>query len=81
MCTLDLIVQIGLLYRIFETLGTPSETSWPDFKHTKYWQAEFPQWKGKDLRQVRCPPSQLTVIVPASGCVCLHMSRCHRRAL
>jgi hypothetical protein len=44
--------QIGLLYRIFETLGTPSEELWPDIHQLAHFTGDFPRWKGKDVRTV-----------------------------
>jgi hypothetical protein len=45
-------MQIGQLYKIFETMGTPNEEDWPGVTSLRDWQPLFPQWKPKDLRDV-----------------------------
>eukprot|EP00798_Chlamydomonas_sp_ICE-L_P010024 gene10024-7914_t len=36
--------QIGVLQKIFQTLGTPNEVQWPAFKRRKEFNWEFPLW-------------------------------------
>eukprot|EP00055_Hartaetosiga_balthica_P001115 m.138114 g.138114 ORF g.138114 m.138114 type:complete len:293 (+) comp13233_c0_seq1:58-936(+) len=44
--------EIDQLYRIFRELGTPTERIWPGISHLKDYNAQFPQWKRKDLESV-----------------------------
>ena len=44
--------QIGQLFKIFEILGTPSETTWQGVEGMPCWQAQFPQWRAQDLAEV-----------------------------
>jgi serine/threonine protein kinase len=47
------IVQIGQLYRIFSTLGTPNEDCWPGVGTLPEWQhAVFPRWAPQDLAAI-----------------------------
>ena len=48
-------VQIGQLFKIFEILGTPSETTWQGVEGMPCWQAQFPQWHARDLAEVGTP--------------------------
>ena len=47
--------QIGQLFKIFEILGTPSETTWQGVEGMPCWQAQFPQWNARDLAEVGTP--------------------------
>ncbi|CAK0738795.1 hypothetical protein CVIRNUC_001094 [Coccomyxa viridis] len=44
--------EIGQLFKIFEILGTPSETTWQGVEGMPCWQAQFPQWHAQDLAEV-----------------------------
>lgn len=44
--------EIDQLYRIFRTMGTPSESSWPGVTKLKDYASTFPKWKKKDLRDL-----------------------------
>ena len=46
-------LQIGQLYEIFRVLGTPDEDSWPGVTHLPDWQPIFPQWRRRELAEVR----------------------------
>ena len=46
-------VQIGQLFKIFQVLGTPSESTWQGVEGMPCWQAQFPQWPARDLAEVR----------------------------
>ncbi|KAE8880167.1 Cyclin-dependent kinase 2 [Phytophthora fragariae] len=44
--------EIDQLYRIFMTLGTPNEASWPGVTKLRDYAPTFPKWKRKDLREL-----------------------------
>lgn len=41
--------QVDTLYRIFQILGTPSESNWPGVSNVPDWTAKFPKFKGEGL--------------------------------
>ncbi len=43
--------EIGQLFKIFQLLGTPSETVWPGVSALKDFQPTFPQWRAKPLQK------------------------------
>ena len=45
-------MQIGLLYKVFETLGTPTAEEWSELHLMSHYNAEFPKWKAKDIKAV-----------------------------
>jgi len=40
--------EIDQLFRIFRSLGTPTESSWPGVFNLPEYKAQFPNWQGKD---------------------------------
>jgi serine/threonine protein kinase len=44
--------EIDELYRIFRTLGTPNEESWPGVSELPDFQAQFPIWPGTSLNKI-----------------------------
>lgn len=46
-------MQIGQLFKIFQVLGTPSESTWQGVEGMPCWQTQFPQWHARDLTEVR----------------------------
>ncbi|XP_040845357.1 cyclin-dependent kinase 3 isoform X3 [Ochotona curzoniae] len=44
--------EIDQLFRIFRTLGTPSEAIWPGVTQLPDYKGSFPQWAGKGLEEV-----------------------------
>lgn len=44
--------EIGVIHKIFETLGTPTEATWPGVTGLEHFRSCFPQWQGKDMAQV-----------------------------
>lgn len=46
------VVQIGLLYRIFEQLGTPTLEQWHDLPGLAHFSEQFPKWQAKPMSQV-----------------------------
>jgi serine/threonine protein kinase len=46
--------EIDEIFRIFRTLGTPSEAVWPGVSALPDWKDTFPQWPAKALARV-CP--------------------------
>ena len=44
--------QIGQLFQIFGTLGTPDERSWKGVTSLPDWQPHFPKWPPKSLHEV-----------------------------
>lgn len=41
--------EIDEIFRIFRTLGTPTDESWPGVKTLPDYKASFPQWNGVPL--------------------------------
>jgi cyclin-dependent kinase 2 len=41
--------EIDQLYKIFQALGTPTETVWPGVTSLPYYKQNFPQWAGNRL--------------------------------
>lgn len=41
--------QIDMLYQIFQTLGTPTEQSWPGVTKLPDWRSNFPMWKSQNI--------------------------------
>lgn len=41
--------EIDQLFRIFRTLGTPDETSWPGVEELSDYKSTFPKWEKKDI--------------------------------
>lgn len=48
--------EIDQLFRIFRTLGTPDETTWPGVSKFPDFKPVFPRWESKSLDQI-LPPS------------------------
>ena len=46
--------EIDELYKIFRTLGTPTEASWPGVSSLPDYKPTFPQWPGQDISKC-CP--------------------------
>ncbi|KAG7395709.1 Cell division protein kinase 1 [Phytophthora boehmeriae] len=44
--------EIDQLYRIFRTMGTPSEASWPGVTKLRDYAPTFPKWKKKDMKEL-----------------------------
>merc|ERR1719162_2875655 len=44
--------EIGTIFKIFRTLGTPSEESWPGMKDLAHWKPSFPKWPSTDLKSI-----------------------------
>lgn len=58
-------MQIGQLFKIFQVLGTPSETTWQGVEGMPCWQPHFPQWHARDLAEVRVA-AEPTLALPLS---------------
>lgn len=71
-----LCVQIGQLYKIFEVLGTPTDSIWAGVTNLPDWQARFPQWPAQDLAQVIHPSS--APLRPGSSCTWAIAAGCAR---
>lgn len=41
--------EIDQLYKIFRTLGTPNEETWPGVTELKEYSTKFPKWKSEGL--------------------------------
>lgn len=41
--------EIGQLFKIFQTMGTPDEVSWPGVSALPDWGSSFPRWPAKNL--------------------------------
>ena len=46
--------EIDQLHKIFFSLGTPDEASWPGVSQLPDWRDSFPAWQRKDMRAL-CP--------------------------
>lgn len=44
--------EIDQLYKIFHTLGTPTEQEWPGFSQLPNYQSAFPTWKENHLSTI-----------------------------
>lgn len=44
--------EIDQLFRIFHTLGTPSEATWPGVSQLPDYQGSFPKWNRKGLEEI-----------------------------
>ncbi|KAJ1500953.1 Cyclin-dependent kinase catalytic subunit [Coelomomyces lativittatus] len=44
--------EIDQIFKIFQTLGTPNEESWPGVSQLPDWKPHFPQWEKASLSQV-----------------------------
>lgn len=44
--------EIDQIFRIFRTLGTPTEEVWPGVTKLPDFKVSFPQWKGQDLEEI-----------------------------
>ncbi|XP_014214764.1 cyclin-dependent kinase 2 [Copidosoma floridanum] len=44
--------EIDQLFRIFRTLGTPDETSWPGVTQLEDYKSMFPRWQACDLEEI-----------------------------
>eukprot|EP01126_Amoeba_proteus_P052929 TRINITY_DN6430_c1_g2_i1.p1 TRINITY_DN6430_c1_g2~~TRINITY_DN6430_c1_g2_i1.p1 ORF type:complete len:296 (-),score=58.33 TRINITY_DN6430_c1_g2_i1:188-1075(-) len=44
--------EIDQLYKIFRTLGTPNETTWPGISLYRDYKPHFPQWRAQSLSRV-----------------------------
>ncbi|NXO94468.1 CDK2 kinase, partial [Certhia brachydactyla] len=47
--------EIDQLFRIFRTLGTPDELSWPGVSALPDYKSTFPRWARQDLAKVLPP--------------------------
>lgn len=44
--------EIDQLFRIFRTLGTPSEATWPGVTQLPDYKGSFPKWTRKELEEI-----------------------------
>ena len=44
--------EIDQLYRIFRTLGTPDEKTWPGVSQLPDYKAKFPKWEKSNIPDV-----------------------------
>ncbi|OXB61140.1 hypothetical protein ASZ78_013703, partial [Callipepla squamata] len=44
--------EIDQLFRIFRTLGTPTEATWPGVSQLPDYKGDFPQWAGKEMKEI-----------------------------
>lgn len=44
--------EIDQLFRIFRTLGTPSDATWPGVSQLPDYKSTFPKWSRKDLDEI-----------------------------
>ena len=44
--------EIGQIFKIFQIMGTPSESIWPGVTKLPDYKVSFPQWKAKDLGEI-----------------------------
>ena len=67
--SLEKIVSLTLLFscRIFRTLGTPDESTWPGVTSLPDFKSSFPKWPPNDL--VRVSPSTCIDVMMTDACV------------
>lgn len=44
--------EIDQLHKIFQTMGTPSDLTWPGVSKLPEFRTNFPQWSGNRLRAI-----------------------------
>lgn len=44
--------EIDQLFRIFHTLGTPTEATWPGVSQLPDYKGDFPQWARKEMKEI-----------------------------
>jgi len=44
--------EIGTIFKIFRTVGTPTLDTWPGLGKLSFWRRTFPQWEPSDLRSI-----------------------------
>lgn len=44
--------EIDQLFRIFRTLGTPTEATWPGVTQLPDYKRDFPRWARKDMKEI-----------------------------
>jgi len=44
--------EIGTLFKIFKTVGTPTDESWPGLRELEHWKPSFPKWPATDLEGI-----------------------------
>jgi len=44
--------EIGQLFKIFQTIGTPNEENWPNVVKLPEYKLTFPQWQGTSLEDM-----------------------------
>lgn len=59
--------EIDELFRIFRTLGTPDETSWPGVKRLPDFKDTFPKWQAKPVKAVIRNGDDATEGFPTAG--------------
>ena len=45
--------EVGQLFSIFQTLGTPHETSWPGVEQLPFYRDRFPKWQNRLLEVLK----------------------------
>ena len=51
-----------MLFKIFELLGTPTNSIWPGVKKLPYWKIEFPEFLGVGGISTRVPSAEPAAI-------------------
>eukprot|EP00927_Polykrikos_kofoidii_P036791 TRINITY_DN3103_c1_g2_i1.p2 TRINITY_DN3103_c1_g2~~TRINITY_DN3103_c1_g2_i1.p2 ORF type:complete len:351 (-),score=48.67 TRINITY_DN3103_c1_g2_i1:432-1484(-) len=46
--------EFGMLMKIFEAMGTPTEETWPGVSKLPHWQTWFPNWPHKNKAEMVC---------------------------
>lgn len=44
--------EIDQLFRIFRTLGTPTEATWPGVTQLPDYKRDFPRWARKEMKEI-----------------------------
>lgn len=44
--------EIEVMFKLFQTLGTPTEETWEGVSKLRFFKAKFPKWKPKDLSTI-----------------------------
>jgi len=45
--------EIGTIFKILQTVGTPTEETWQGFSKLMYWKESFPKWRPTGLEPIR----------------------------
>ena len=63
-----MLQEIDEIFKIFRTLGTPTEETWPGVHELPDFKDSFPQWAPRNLEEVHIAQSASLLKAPLSCC-------------